>query len=847
MKKNLRNIVSILLLLISVSIFAAPYNGVTHTFNQPDGSTVTVKLYGDEYYIRAETPDGYTVIRDEKTGWICYATLSADKSHLESTGVVYRSAQKSITTQITEGGKHIDLDQSSVALISNEKRKELEGDKPEKPSPIKSSNLKSGTIAGTIKGLCILVDFPDEPATISVDEIKNFCNADNYTGHGNKYSLKKFFKDMSGGKLIYDNVVYGYYRAPKNFATYDDPNYEGGVQEILGMALNQLKAQGFDFSTLTTNQDGTITAINLMFTGKAKTWSQGMWYHKGWYPYFSANGVKTGDYNCSPANDELNIGVVCHENGHMVGKWPDTYKYDDLHGPDGIGAFDLMCWYGSGYNPIFANPYFLAKNGWATIEDIAGANLNITDQANSSTFYRYRINNSTEYYILKALQKTGHYAAIEDEGLTIWHINEMGDNQTWNHEVYLVHANNNIEDHSHACFKNSYNASYTDNTTPNAHWWNGSTSGLKVSNISAAGATMTYQIGSGGSSCVAMGTGTNIEAENYCTMYGIQTETCLEGGTDVGWIDADDYMTYKINAPTAGWYKVEFRVASLSGGGNLSLKENTKVLGSIVVPSTSAWQTWKTISFNVELTAGSHTVTVYANAGGFNINYWKFTSLVIPTYNTKIEAENYSYKSTSPTSEACSEGGLNMGWILNNDWLAYPVTIPAAGVYSVTYRVASEGSGGKIQLEKDAGATILDSISFAGTGGWQNWTSVSQNVTLPAGSFTLGLKAIVGGFNINWIEIKAVSSAPTIYSPLANDSESKSVSYTNPFANKLTVTNPFTTGAHAELVDISGKTVLKQELEDGANDINTERLSSGLYILRISNNIEVKSFKVLKK
>ena len=50
-------------------------------------------LYGDEYYIRAETTDGYTVIRDEVTGWICYATLSEDKTSLVSTGIHYGGEQ----------------------------------------------------------------------------------------------------------------------------------------------------------------------------------------------------------------------------------------------------------------------------------------------------------------------------------------------------------------------------------------------------------------------------------------------------------------------------------------------------------------------------------------------------------------------------------------------------------------------------------------------------------------------------------------------------------------------------------------------------------------------------------
>ena len=59
-------IFSCLALLISLSIVAAPYHGDIVDFPQPDGSTVQVKLYGDEYYMRGESLDGYTLVRDDR-------------------------------------------------------------------------------------------------------------------------------------------------------------------------------------------------------------------------------------------------------------------------------------------------------------------------------------------------------------------------------------------------------------------------------------------------------------------------------------------------------------------------------------------------------------------------------------------------------------------------------------------------------------------------------------------------------------------------------------------------------------------------------------------------------------
>lgn len=860
MKRLLRLITVFLMICYSLGTMAAPYNGTVQKFKQPDGTLVSVKLFGDEYYIRGESLDGYTLIRDDKTGWICYAKLSDDKSELISTGIVYKpSTTKSASEELSSLGlsKHLDLAMDQILKKAETRRKELDRDKPYSLSPQTGSMLKAGgynypKISGNIKGLCILVDFPDEPASISINEIKNFCNGDNYTGYGNNGSLKKYFYDMSGGKLIYENVVFGYYRAPKTFAVYDNENYSGGVIEILSMALNALKAQGFNFSTLTTNPDGTITAINLMYTGKAKKWAKGMWYHKGYYSGFYANGVRSGDYNCSPADDDLSIGTICHENGHMLNKWPDTYKYNNTTGPDGIGAFDLMCWYGDEKNPLPPNPYFQMKSGWTNTMDIANVNTTITDQSNSHTIYRYNPSNSTEYYILKARQRSGRSASLEDEGLTIWHINENGDNQTWNHEVYLVHANNNVNDHSQACFKSSFHPSFDDNTTPSAKWWNGSNSGLKVSQISGVGSTMTYKINNGTNPpCTAMGAGATIEAENYCNMYGIQTESCVEGGSNVGWIDAGDWMTYSINVTKTGSYTIQYRVASLNGGGTIQLESagGATVFGTVAVPKTSDWQSWTTISHKVNLTAGTQTVAIKANQGGFNINWWKFTSNDNPSFYTKIEAENYSIKSTAPKSEACSEGGLNMGWIGNGDWFVYPVTIPQTATYTVTYRVASAGSGGKIQLDKDAGATILGYASFNGTGGWQNWTSVSHNVSLPAGTYNLGLNANIGGFNINWLEIKSYTPAPGGLAP-TKENEPFNLStnvYPNPFMSELRINNPYLGSTTIQMIDVSGRIVINQVLKSGYTSISTDKINSGIYILRLINGAEVQTTKVIKK
>jgi hypothetical protein len=104
-------------------------------------------------------------------------------------------------------------------------------------------------------------------------------------------------------------------------------------------------------------------------------------------------------------------------------------------------------------------------------------------------------------------------------------------------------------------------------------------------------------------------------------------------------------------------------------------------------------------------------------------------------------------------TEACVEGGQNLGWIDANDWVVWNVNVPASGTYTVQYRVASLPGGGVIQLERAGGAPVYGTVGVPATGGWQNWTTVSHQVQLSAGQQQIAVKALAGGFNLNWVNL----------------------------------------------------------------------------------------------
>ena len=260
-----------------------------------------------------------------------------------------------------------------------------------------------------------------------------------------------------------------------------------------------------------------------------------------------------------------------------------------------------------------------------------------------------------------------------------------------------------------------------------------------------------------------------IQAENFCEMSGIQLENTSDtnGGQNVGYIDNGDWMTYAVTVPTTGSYRVSYRVASLNGGGVIGLEQagGTPTFGDIAVASTGGWQNWQTISHVVQLSAGTQRIALSARSGGFNVNWLRIESAAGSSSSsssssagaTTIQAEDFAVMSgvqTETTSD--TGGGANVGWLDAGDWLSYTnhtINVAQTGLYRIEYRVASPAGGGQLIFEEAGGSPSYGSLTIPSTGGWQNWTTISHQVTLNAGTHRFGIYVNNGGWNLNWLRI----------------------------------------------------------------------------------------------
>ena len=96
-------------------------------------------------------------------------------------------------------------------------------------------------------------------------------------------------------------------------------------------------------------------------------------------------------------------------------------------------------------------------------------------------------------------------------------------------------------------------------------------------------------------------------------------------------------------------------------------------------------------------------------------------------------------------------GGYDLGWTAGGQWFRYTVSVAAAGTYTVTFRVAAINAvTDAFHISNSSGTNLSGSVNVPATGGWQDWTTVTATVALPAGLQVLILNEDNPGWNIDY-------------------------------------------------------------------------------------------------
>jgi len=366
-------------------------------------------------------------------------------------------------------------------------------------------------LRGTIRVIVVLVDFPDKQFTAA----HNVAHFENLFFSQTTTSVREYFADASNSLIDVVGEVVGPYRMPKKLTEY--ANGESGTgwsqPNARTMALDAVKAADpyVNFGSYDNDGDGHVDAFIVLHAGRGaeETGStDDIWSHKWVLPGGSYNADGTKIYAYLTVPEDARIGVCCHELGHLLFGWIDLYDTD--YSSEGVGNWCLMgggSWLGNGNNPAHPSAYFKVDQGWANvIVQTTNATVQIEDVKTSRNVYRLWKNGASgnEFFLVENRQKTGFDADLPGEGLLIWHVDEaISSNSDENHpKVDLEEADGKEElklgvnrgDASDPFPGSSNNTVFNSTSNPSSKSYANAETCVSVTNISAAGATMTARL-----------------------------------------------------------------------------------------------------------------------------------------------------------------------------------------------------------------------------------------------------------------------------------------------------------------------------------------------------------------
>ncbi|WP_299313159.1 carbohydrate-binding protein [uncultured Aquimarina sp.] len=210
-----------------------------------------------------------------------------------------------------------------------------------------------------------------------------------------------------------------------------------------------------------------------------------------------------------------------------------------------------------------------------------------------------------------------------------------------------------------------------------------------------------------------------------------------------------------------------------------------------------------------------------------------------------IEAENYDYGGAARSymdDDSENNGDVNfredqgvdigvgaenvghaIGWTQDNEWLEYTIQVSQTGMYDFDFLVASANNTGVLGINID-GTTLLTGVQIPQTGGWDEYSSITETAQLTAGEHVLRINIESGGFNIDNIKINNETLS-------INDFAKETLSiYPNP---SLTGVFSLSSKIPFKVYSISGKLLI----ENNSDQIDLSKFSNGIYILRSGNKI----------
>ncbi len=512
------------LFLSTSSTFAVPASPHPFEVTQPDGTTITLFIRGDEYFHWLEDENGLTVVQEN--GAYSYATVDTNQQLKATAWRVGNIDPASVgltpkTLPPPDARLRTRLDHTQIAAAD--------------PAPAAVAG-----VAGSTKNIVIMMRFANHtnrtlPSNSDMDTLFNAVGGDPVLAPTG--SIRDVYLENSYGQFSIDSTVFGWVDLPQTEAYYADGvsglgfRIREGIRDALEAADSQI-----DFSQFDQDGNGFVDAIAFIHSGYGAEWGgfsspDRIWSHRWSIPTWTSDeGVRVSAYHISPGlwgsggGSEIGrIGVICHETGHFFGL-PDFY---DTNGSgSGLGSYGMMAnswgFDGSQRHPPHFSPYSKIALGWVTPTVIGPGTYSAAQSQFTPEVFRIDTGfPNGEYLLIENRQPVGIESIMPQGGLCIWHIDEAkccntdegypgqagwpGNNRHYRVALlqadgdYDLERNNNRGDGGDVYHLGGVR-SIGVTTTPNTdsyQFGNITETGIIINNISAASSVMSFTYGGG--------------------------------------------------------------------------------------------------------------------------------------------------------------------------------------------------------------------------------------------------------------------------------------------------------------------------------------------------------------
>lgn len=421
--------------LTTLQLFAVPATPYPITKTQPDGTTITLYLHGDEYAHCMTDNEGWVVTQDID-GFFKY--LNKDFS------LSVQKVGKALINQhlnVKEWIKCEPVIEAQKKAIPKQKRL---GGYPTQGNPV---------------SLVILVGFEDcDFVTPNPKEaFERMLNEPGYSDNGATGSALDYFRASSQGQFSPQFDVCGPYILPGTIQEYGYNRWGGdaNARQMIVDACAAAHADGIDFTKYDTDNDDIVDNVFVYYAGynEAEGADENtVWPHRSIIlesvveGTITFNGKTIYDYACTSelkgneGNTMAAIGTFCHEFGHVLGL-PDYYHTQDVDKRTLLN-WDIMD-RGSYLNASRTPPVYSAYNrfylGWLTptelttprylaLEPITQAD-SLVDTSNQVFLVAETEHNldganpdPREFFMVEYRKKVGWDAYLPSEGVLFWHI-----------------------------------------------------------------------------------------------------------------------------------------------------------------------------------------------------------------------------------------------------------------------------------------------------------------------------------------------------------------------------------------------------------------------------------------